>query len=115
MFYAATIQPIMADLPEGKIAYQSPPFTNTWVNFGPFYVTVCRTTEKKWGLLFTCLTTRAVHVEIVPSIDARSWVMGVEWFDFRWGILATLWSDNGTNFVGSENVEYYQYCNKTCL
>ena len=49
MFRAATIQPIMADLPVERLAYQSPPFTNTGVDyFGPFYVIVRRTTEKRW-------------------------------------------------------------------
>ena len=36
-FRAATIQPIMADHPKERLAYQSPPFTNTGVDyFGPF-------------------------------------------------------------------------------
>ena len=103
MFRAATIQPIMADLPVERLAYQSPPFTNTGVDyFGPFYVTVRRTTEKRWGFLFTCLTTRAVHVEIVPSMDASLCVMGVERFVSRRGTPAIIWSNNGTNIVGAE-------------
>ena len=72
-FQAVTMQPIMSDLPKERLAYQSPPFTNTGVDyFGPFYVTVRRNTEKRWGFLFTCLTTRAVHVEIVTSIDTSN-------------------------------------------
>ena len=72
-FHAVTMQLIMSDLPKERIAYQSPPFTNTGLDyFGPFYVTVRRSTEKSWGFLFTCLTTRAVHIEIVTSIDTRS-------------------------------------------
>ena len=102
-FRAATIQPIMADLPVERLAYHSPLFTNTGVDyFGPFYVTVRRTTKKRWGFLFTCLTTRAVHVGINPSMDASSCVMGVEWFVSRRGTPAIIWSDNGTNFVGVE-------------
>ena len=93
----------MADLPVERFAYQSPLLTNTGVDyFGPFYVTVCRTTEKRWGFLFTCLTTLAVNVEIVPSMDARSCVMGVERFVSRWGTPAIIWPDNGNNFVGAE-------------
>ena len=102
-FRAATIQPVMADLPVERLIHQSPSFTNSGVDyFGPFYVTVRRTTEKRWGLLFTCLTTRAVHVEIVPSMDASSCVMGVERFVSRRGIPTIISSDNGTNFVGAE-------------
>ena len=100
---AATIQPITADLPKERLAYQSPPFTNIGVDyFGPFYVTIRRTTEKRWGFLFTCLTIRAVHVEVVPSMDTSSCVMGVERFVSRRGTPTMLWSDNGTNFIGAE-------------
>ena len=99
----ATIQPIMADLPVERLAYQSPSFTNTGVDyFGPFYVTIGRTTEKSWGFLFTCLTTGAVHIEIVPSMDTSSCVMGLERFVSRRSTPAIIWSDNGTNFVGAE-------------
>ena len=102
-FQAVTMQPIMSDLPKERLAYQSPPFTNTGVDyFGPFYVTVRRTTEKRWGFLFTCLTTRAVHVEIVTSMDTSSCVMGVERFVSRRGTPAMIWSDNGSNFIGAE-------------
>ena len=70
--------------------------------FGPFYVTFRRTTEKRWGFLFTCLTTRAVHVEVVPSMDTSFCVIGVERFVSRRGTPAMIWSDNGTNFIGAE-------------
>ena len=80
-----------------------PPLTNTGVDyFRTFDVTVRRTTEKMWGLLFTCLTTRAVHVEVVTSMDTSSCVMGVERFVSRRGSPAMIWSDNGTNFIGEE-------------
>ena len=104
-FQAVTMQPIMSDLPKEKLAYQIPPFTNTGVDyFGPIYVTVRRTTEKRWGFLFICLTIRAVHFEIVTSMDTSSCVMGVERFVSRRGTPAMIWSDNGTNFIGAEKV-----------
>ena len=104
MFRAATIQPIMADIPVERFAYQSPPLTNTGVDyFSSFYVTVRRDTEKRWGFLFTFLTTPAVLVEIVPSMDGSSCIMGVERFFSRRVTPAIIGSDNGTNFVGAEN------------
>ena len=54
------------------------------------------------GFLFTCLTTRAVHFEVVPSMDTSSCVMGNERFVSRRGIPSVIWSDNGTNFVATE-------------
>ena len=93
----------MADLLKERLAYQSPPFPNTGVDyFGPFYVTVRRITEKRWGFLFTCLTTQAVHVEVVASMDTSSCVMGTERFVSRRGTPSMIWSDNVTSFIGAE-------------
>ena len=92
-----------ANLPNERLAFTSRPFTNTGVDyFGPFYVSVKRFTEKRWGFLFTCLTTRAVHFEVVQSMDTSSCVMGNERNVSRRGIPTVIWSDNGTNFVATE-------------
>ena len=48
------------------------------------------------------MTTRAVHIEIVSSMDTSSCVMGIERFFARRGTPSVIWSDNGTNFVGAE-------------
>ena len=113
MFHAATFQPIMTGLPVKRITY-----TPGVDYFGPFYVTVRRTTEKRWGFLFTCLISRAVNFEVVPSMDTSSCVMEVEQFVSRWCTPAIIWSDNGTNFVGTEkelreNVEKWNTINIT--
>ena len=93
----------MSNLPVERLGYKQPPFYHTRVDyFGPLYVPVRRSTEKRWGFFFTCLTTRAVHLEIVPSLDNSSCVMGIERFIARHGTPSTIWSDNGTNFVGAE-------------
>ena len=52
--------------------------------------------------LFTCLTTRAVHLEVVNSMDTSACVSGIERFVARRGAPRVIWSDNGTNFVGAE-------------
>ena len=83
---AKTVVPIMSDLPIERLGYKQPPFSNTGVDyFGPFQVPIRRSTEKRWGFLFTCLTTRAVHIELVPSLDTSSCVMGVKRFIARRG------------------------------
>ena len=100
---AETLAPMMSDLPRERLAYREPPFRNTGIDyFGPFYVSMKRSTEKRWGFLFTCLTTRAVHFEVVPSVDTSSCVMGIERFAARRGTPSVLWSDNGTNFITSD-------------
>ena len=100
---ADTVKPMMADLPVERLSYGNPAFSNSGIDyFGPFYVAVKRSTEKRWGFLFTCLTTRALHIEVVNSMDTSSCVMGIERFIARRGTPQVLWSDNGTNFTGAE-------------
>ena len=94
---------MMADLPSERLAFQCPPLTNVDLDyFGPFHVTIRRSSEKRWGFLLTRLTTREVHVEIAHSMDTNSCVMGIERFIARRGMPLVICSDNGTNFVGTE-------------
>ena len=95
--------PVMADLPSSRLGYQQPPFTNTGVDyFGPMLVRHGRKTEKRYGVLFTCLTTRAVHLEIAHSLDTNSCLMAIRRMIAKRGKPANIWSDKGTNFVGAE-------------
>jgi len=95
--------PVMADLPDSRLGYQQPPFANTGVDFfGPILVRHGRKTEKRYGVLFTCLTSHAVHLEIAHSLDTNSCLMAVRRMMARRGRPANIWSDNGTNFVGAE-------------
>ena len=53
---------------------------------------------KRWCCLFTCLTTRAVHVEVVPSLEAESCLAAITRFIARRGKPNIVLIDNGTNF-----------------
>lgn len=66
--------------------------------FGPLLIKVGRQNEK-WGLPFKCLTTRAVHLEILTSIDSDAFLMAFRKFIAH---VAELYSDHGTNFRGGE-------------
>ena len=73
--------PMMASLPKERLALCEPPFTNASVDyFGPMYVKRGRVTEKRWGCLFTCLTTRAVHLELAGDMSTDSFSMALRRF-----------------------------------
>ncbi len=55
----------MADLPEDRVTAGKPPFAYVGVDcFGPFTVKRGRSHVKRYGVLFTCLAIRAVHIEM---------------------------------------------------
>ena len=98
-----TVTPMMSYFPAERLDYRQPPFSKCSVDdFGPFHVTIRRSSEKRWCFLFTCLTTRAIHVQLVPFMDTSSCVMAIERFISRRRTPSKIWSDNGTNFVGAE-------------
>ena len=115
---------LMADLPPDRITGDSPPFTNTGTDiFGPFYVTKGRgkTQEKRYGVLFTCLVSRACHIEITSGLDTDSYINAFRRFIARRGTPKLIRSDNGTNLVSSEkelkhaidewnNKQIYDFC-----
>ena len=77
---ASTIQPIMSELPVERLGYKQPPFNHTGVDyFGPLYVPVRRSTEKRWGFFSTCLTTRASTLRLYHfwTLVLVSWASNV--------------------------------------
>ncbi|XP_055522508.1 uncharacterized protein LOC129716699 [Wyeomyia smithii] len=94
--------PMMGELPEARLAAFSRPFTFVGVDyFGPFAVSVGRRSEKRWGVLVTCLTTRAIHIEIAHTLNADSCMMALRNFMARRGVPRKIFSDRGTNFVAT--------------
>ncbi|XP_055605993.1 uncharacterized protein LOC129754138 [Uranotaenia lowii] len=97
--------PPIAPLPPCRLADRQRPFTFTGLDyFGPLLVIVGRSRVKRWIALFTCLTTRAIHLEVVYSLSAASCIFAVRRFVSRRGAPAEFYSDNGTNFVGASNI-----------
>ena len=90
----------MADLPDTRMAMGDVPFAHAGVDcFGPFLVKRGRSMVKRYGCVFTCLTMRAVHVEVLDSLDTDSFVNAVRRFIARRGKPISITSDNGGNFV----------------
>ena len=93
----------MADLPRDRVTPSKPPFTYTGVDcLGPFEVKRGRSTVKRYGVLFTCLTVRAIHIEVASSLDTESFINAFRRFVSRRGQPEEIRSDNGGNLVKGE-------------
>ncbi|KAL2089211.1 hypothetical protein ACEWY4_016110 [Coilia grayii] len=69
----------MADLPPACLWLMKPPFFCTGIDcFGPFTVRVGWRNEKRWGILFECLTTHAVHIDVLSSLNQDSLLMPLQ-------------------------------------
>ncbi len=96
----------MSSLPADRLQ-PSPPFTFVGVDvFGPWSVVTRRTrggvaNSKRWAVLFTCLTSRAVHIEVVEELSSSAFINALRRFISIRGKVAEFRSDCGTNFVGA--------------
>lgn len=61
-----------------------------------------RSVVKRYGVIFTCMATRAVHLEMAFSLDTNSCVNAVRRFIAMRGVPNFIRTDNGTNFVATE-------------
>lgn len=93
---------LMSSLPVDRITGDMPPFSYVGLDyFGPFLVSKgrCKAQEKRYGVVISCLTTRAVHLEISHSLNTDSFINALRRFIARRGSVKLIRSDNGTNLV----------------
>ena len=95
-------QQLMADLPADRLQ-SAPAFTYCGADyFGPWLVKEGRKTVKRYGVLFTCLASRGVHIETAVALDSSSFINALRRFISLRGRVRLLRSDRGTNFVGAQ-------------
>ena len=88
----------MASLPSDRL-YEEPPCTFCGVDlFGPFITKEGCKELKLYGALFTCLSSRAIHIETVNSLNTDSFILCLCRFVGHRGNIRLLWSDNGSKF-----------------
>ena len=99
---ATPVLPIMAPLNPARVPSDFKVFAKTGVDmFGPFEVKVGRKKEKRYGMIFTCLAVRAVHIEVTQSLSTDAAIMAIQRFRNRRGHPTDIYSDNGSNFRGA--------------
>ena len=96
----------MSDLPAERLA-PSPPFSYVGVDvFGPWTIVTRKTrggsaNSKRWAVIFSCLVTRSVHIEVIEELSSSSFINALRRFISYRGPVVEFRSDRGTNFVGA--------------
>ncbi|KAH9642047.1 hypothetical protein HF086_008734 [Spodoptera exigua] len=106
-FRGKTIQPIMGNLPSER-TYSMFPFYTCGVDFaGPFTISSRKgrgsQSSKCYLCLFVCLSTKAIHLELVSSLSSDAFILSLKRFISRRGKPSVIYCDNGTNFRGANN------------
>ena len=92
----------MANLPEDKLQ-PAPPFTYCGVDlFGPWLTKEGRKELKRYGVLFTCMASQAIHIKGANSLSTDCFIMALRRPLAIRGPIRLLRSDRGTNFAGAE-------------
>lgn len=104
---AAVTQPPMGDLPRDRVV-AARPFDGVGTDFaGPFYTKVQAYRNKKivksYLCVFVCLSTKAVHLEVVSDLTTEAFLAALTRFVSRRGLPSLIRSDNGRNYVGANN------------
>lgn len=102
---AVTKTQLMGQLPSAR-ATPCRPFKRSGLDYaGPFQI---RTSKgrghhayKGYICLFVCMSTRAVHLEVVSDLTAKAFIQAFKRFVGRRGHCQDIWSDNGTTFTGA--------------
>ena len=98
--------PAAPNLPEFRVE-KSFAFANTGVDFaGPLYVKNVFGGESKmyksYIALYTCASTRAVHLDLVPALDAQSFIKSLKRFLAHRGVNKLFVSDNAKTFKSQD-------------
>ena len=103
------LSPMMSDLPKQRLDIGSSAFNNTMTDyFGPMIVKLnkgtrtSQATTKRYGAIFSCLTTRATHIELVGDLSTDKFILALRRFICTRGYPSRINSDNGKNFVGAQ-------------
>ena len=95
----------MAPLPKIRLKFPLRAFARVAVDYTGLFITIQGRGQRRakcYLCLFTCLTSRAVHLEMSYGMDADSFLNAFFHMVNRRGHPTDILSDNGTNFISGE-------------
>ena len=93
----------MAPRPKSKVT-ESPAFKNTGLDyFGPLYIKQHKERKKACVSIFTCITVRAIHLELVEDMTSEQFLLALRRFVARRGKLNEIISINAPRFKVTKN------------
>lgn len=96
--------PKVTNLPKHRVNLIKP-FLHTGVDFtGHLWIEGDKGVCKMYLLVFTCLTIRAIHLELVPDMSTRSFLLALMRFTNMYGIPSHIYSDNARSFIAGCNM-----------
>lgn len=90
-----------AALPSGRVNLAGAFYTTGVDLAGPLFL---KDGRKAWVVLYTCALYRALFLDLVTSLSTDAFLKSLERFISIFGRPNTVYSDNGTNFVGAANL-----------
>ncbi|XP_052809626.1 uncharacterized protein LOC128238092 [Mya arenaria] len=88
----------MAPLPASRVQ-ESNAFARTGVDYlGPLYVKAPEGSKKVWVCLFSCMVTRAIHLELVQDMTTEEFLLALKRFVSQRGVPSEILSDNANQF-----------------
>ena len=98
------LEQLMGQLPRLSVAVAFPAFCNTAINmFGPLQIRGQKKLKEGHAIIFTCMTTRAVHLQLVTDRRTDTFLKAFRQFMSFRGNPNNCWSDCGTNFIGAQH------------
>lgn len=98
----------MADLLEDRVTPDLPPFSHVGIDyFGPLEVKRGRSLVKRWGVIFTSLASRDIHLEVASKLDTDSCSNAIRRFLCQRGQVLTI---NSSSFCA-----HYMCTEMTCM
>ena len=95
----------MAPLPMTRVEGNAPAFAMAGIDaFGPYQLKIgkSRASFKIYGLICTCFTSRAIHLEPMEDLSSAAFIRALIRIQARRPALRQLYSDNASNFRAAD-------------